>query len=197
MAVLRAAAAYSELPLYRYLGGACARTMPVPQMNILNGGAHADNRVDIQEFMIVPIGAPSFREALRMGAEVFHALKGVLKEKGYNTSVGDEGGFAPNLESNEEALKVILEAIEKAGYVSGEDIALALDVAASELYRDGKYYLDSTGEVLDSAEMIRLFTDWIDRYPIISIEDGPGGKRLGRMGGSDESPRGQDTTGWR
>ena len=153
MAVLRAAAAYSELPLYRYLGGACARTMPVPQMNILNGGAHADNRVDIQEFMIVPIGAPSFREALRMGAEVFHALKGVLKEKGYNTSVGDEGGFAPNLESNEEALKVILEAIEKAGYVSGEDIALALDVAASELYRDGKYYLDSTGEVLDSAEM--------------------------------------------
>lgn len=172
MAVLRAAAAYSELPLYRYLGGACARTMPVPLMNILNGGAHADNRVDIQEFMIVPVGAPSFREGLRMGAEVFHALRAVLKGKGYNTAVGDEGGFAPDLGSNEEALQVILEAIEKAGYAAGEDIMLALDVAASELYRDGRYHLDSTGETLDSAGMIDLMADWTDRYPIISIEDG-------------------------
>ncbi len=172
MAVLRAAAAYSELPLYRYLGGACARTMPVPLMNILNGGAHADNRVDIQEFMIVPVGAPSFREGLRMGAEVFHALRAVLKGKGYNTAVGDEGGFAPNLGSNEEALQVILEAIEKAGYTAGEDVMLALDVAASELYRDGKYHLDSTGETLDSAGMTDLMADWAERYPIISIEDG-------------------------
>jgi len=172
MGVLRAAAAYSGLPVYHYLGGACARRMPVPQMNILNGGAHADNRVDVQEFMIVPAGAGSFREALRCGAEVFHALKGVLKDKGYSTAVGDEGGFAPNLGSNEEALQLIVEAIEKSGYKAGEDVFLALDIAASELYRDGRYHLDSTGDVLTSADMIALMADWLGKYPIISIEDG-------------------------
>lgn len=172
MAVLRAAAAYSELPLYRYLGGACAKTMPVPMMNILNGGAHADNKVDVQEFMIAPVGAPSFREALRMGAEIFHSLKAVLKENGYSTSVGDEGGFAPNLKSNEEALQVIMTAIEKAGYKAGEDVYLALDVAASELYHDGVYVLASTGDRLDSKKMVEFMEDWVNRYPILSIEDG-------------------------
>ncbi len=172
MAVLRAAAAYSELPLYRYLGGACARIMPVPMMNILNGGAHADNKVDVQEFMIAPVGAPSFREALRMGAEIFHALKTVLKKEGYSTSVGDEGGFAPNLKSNEEALQVIMRAIEAAGYKAGEDVYLALDLAASELYRDGVYHLDSTGDKFDSRQLVQMLEDWVQKYPILSIEDG-------------------------
>ncbi len=172
MAVLRAAAAYSELPVYQYLGGACARDIPVPMMNILNGGAHADNRVDIQEFMIVPAGAPTFREALRYGSEVFHTLKSILKEKGYRTSVGDEGGFAPNLKSNEEALQLIVSAIKEAGYEPGKDVFLALDPAASEFYKDGKYVLSSTGDKLDSNGMIAVYEDWISKYPIVMIEDG-------------------------
>lgn len=172
LAVLRAAAAYSELPLYQYLGGACARDLPVPMMNILNGGAHADNRVDVQEFMIVPAGAPTFREALRMGAEVFHTLKSVLKASGYSTAVGDEGGFAPDLKSDEEALQLIMSAIDKAGYKAGEDIFLALDPAASEFYKDGKYMLSATNQELDSKAMIDLYEKWVDTYPIISIEDG-------------------------
>ncbi|RLE19036.1 MAG: phosphopyruvate hydratase [Acidobacteria bacterium] len=172
MAVLRAAAAYSELPIYQYLGGACARDIPVPMMNILNGGAHADNRVDIQEFMIVPAGAPTFREALRYGSEVFHTLKSILKDKGYRTSVGDEGGFAPNLKSNEEALQLIVSAIEKAGYKPGKDVFLALDPAASEFYREGKYVLSSTGDKLDSSAMIGVYEDWVSKYPIVMIEDG-------------------------
>jgi len=173
MAVLKAAAEYSGLPLFKYLGGACAKELPVPMMNILNGGEHADNKVDIQEFMIVPHGAPSFREALRMGAEVFHTLKGVLKSKGYATAVGDEGGFAPDLKSNEEALTVIIEAIEKAGYIPGKDISLAIDSAASEIIgEDGKYHLESTGEVKTSEEMIALYEEWVEKYPIVSIEDG-------------------------
>lgn len=172
MAVLRAAAAYSELPVYQYLGGACARDIPVPMMNILNGGAHADNRVDIQEFMIVPAGAPTFREALRYGSEVFHTLKSILKEKGYRTSVGDEGGFAPNLKSNEEALQLIVSAIKKAGYEPGKDVFLALDPAASEFYKDGKYVLSSTGDKLDSSAIIGVYEDWVSKYPIVMIEDG-------------------------
>ncbi len=172
MAVLRAAAAYSELPVYQYLGGACARDIPVPMMNVLNGGVHADNRVDIQEFMIVPAGAPTFREALRYGAEVFHTLKSILKEKGYRTSVGDEGGFAPDLKSNEEALELIVSAIEKAGYQPGKDVYLALDPASSEFYRDGKYILSSTGDELNSSAMISVYEDWIAKYPIVMIEDG-------------------------
>jgi enolase len=173
MAVLKAAAEYSELPLFKYLGGACAKELPVPMMNILNGGEHADNKVDVQEFMIVPHGAPSFREALRMGAEVFHTLKKVLKSKGYSTSVGDEGGFAPDLKSNGEALEVIMEAIKKAGYEPGSDISLAIDVAASELIGDDKkYHLESTGEVKTSDEMVALYDEWIEKYPIVSIEDG-------------------------
>ncbi len=175
MAVLKAAAEYSGLPLFKYLGGACAKELPVPMMNILNGGEHADNKVDVQEFMIVPHGAPTFREALRMGAEVFHTLKKVLKGRGYSTSVGDEGGFAPDLKSNGEALEVIMEAIEKAGYVAGKDISLAIDVAASELIGDDKkYHLESTGEVKTSEEMVALYEEWINKYPIVSIEDGLG-----------------------
>jgi len=173
MAVLKAAAEYSGLPLFKYLGGACAKELPVPMMNILNGGEHADNKVDVQEFMIVPHGAPTFREALRMGAEIFHTLKKVLKSKGYSTSVGDEGGFAPDLKSNGEALEVIMEAIEKAGYIAGKDVSLAIDTAASELIGDDKkYHLESTGEVKTSEEMVELYEEWIDKYPIVSIEDG-------------------------
>ncbi len=172
LAVAKAAAEYSELPLFKYLGGNQARLLPVPLMNVLNGGVHADNRVDVQEFMIVPAGAPSFSEALRYGAEVFHTLKKVLKDKGYSTSVGDEGGFAPNLKSNEEALMLIVEAIEKAGYKPGEDIFIALDPAASEFYKDDKYHLDSTGDVFDSDQMISLYEEWVKKYPIFSIEDG-------------------------
>lgn len=173
LATARAAAGYLELPLYKYLGGPNARTLPVPMMNIINGGAHADNNVDFQEFMIVPVGADSFSESLRMGAEVFHTLKAVLKKKGYATSVGDEGGFAPNLRSNEEAVETILEAISQAGYSPGEDCLLALDPAASEFY-DGKSYVfkKSDKRVLSSDQMVQYWAEWIERYPIISIEDG-------------------------
>jgi len=173
MATARAAATQLELPLYRYLGGPNARTLPVPLMNILNGGAHADNNVDFQEFMVVPVGVATFNEALRMGAEVFHQLKAVLKSKGYATSVGDEGGFAPNLRSNEEAIETILESIAKAGYSAGADCLLALDPAASEFY-DGKRYVfkKSDKRKLTSEEMVAYWKSWCDQYPIISIEDG-------------------------
>jgi enolase len=173
LATARAAATYLELPLYRYLGGAAARTLPVPLMNILNGGAHADNNVDFQEFMVAPVGAQTFSEALRTGAEIFHALKGVLKKKNYATSVGDEGGFAPNLKSNEEAIETILEAINAAGYTAGRDVLLALDPAASEFY-DGKAYVfkKSDKRRLSSDEMVAYWKHWIESYPIISIEDG-------------------------
>ncbi len=173
MAVARAAADYQGLPLYRYLGGVNARVLPVPMMNILNGGSHADNSVDLQEFMIMPVGAPSFSEALRMGAETFHALKKVLKSRGLNTNVGDEGGFAPNLESNEQAIELILEAIGKAGYTAGEDIVLALDPASSEFFDNGKYVFRwSDGSTRTPEEMVDFYRDWIERYPILSIEDG-------------------------
>ncbi|AEH46483.1 phosphopyruvate hydratase [Parageobacillus thermoglucosidasius] len=174
LAVARAAADELGMPLYQYLGGFNAKTLPVPMMNILNGGAHADNNVDIQEFMIMPVGAKSFREALRMGAEIFHSLKAVLKAKGYNTAVGDEGGFAPNLKSNEEALQTIIEAIEKAGYKPGEEVMLAMDVASSELYNkeDGKYHLEGEGVVRTSEEMVAWYEELVSKYPIISIEDG-------------------------
>jgi enolase len=173
LATARAAAASLDIPLYSYLGGPNARTLPVPMMNIINGGAHADNNVDFQEFMIVPVGAPTFREALRVGAEVFHELKSVLKKKGYATSVGDEGGFAPNLRSNEEAIETILEAITKAGYTAGNDCLLALDPAASEFY-DGKAYVfkKSDKRKLTSDQMVAFWKSWCDQYPIVSIEDG-------------------------
>lgn len=175
MATARAAAAHLEIPLYRYLGGPNARTLPVPMMNIINGGAHADNNVDFQEFMIMPAGAPNFGEALRIGAEVFHTLKSVLKKKGYATSVGDEGGFAPNLRSNEEAIETILEAIDQAGYKAGTDCLLALDPAASEFYEGGVYvFKKSDKRTLTSDEMVAFWKSWCDRYPIISIEDGMG-----------------------
>jgi enolase len=172
MAVAKAAATTLGLPLYQYLGGFNAKELPVPMMNILNGGAHADNNVDIQEFMIMPVGAPSFAEALRMCAEVYHTLKSVLKGLGLNTAIGDEGGFAPNLSSNEQALEVIVEAITKAGYKPGEDFCLALDVAASEIYKDGKYNLAGEGVVKTSAEMVEFYGQLVAKYPIISIEDG-------------------------
>jgi len=173
LAVAKAAAEESGLPLYQYLGGANAKELPLPMMNIINGGAHADNNVDIQEFMIMPAGATSFAEALRMGAEIFHALKKVLKDKGYNTAVGDEGGFAPNLKSNEEALEVIMAAIKAAGYKPGDDVLLALDVAASELFKDGKYRLEAEQQPVKSpAELVEFYADLVDRYPIVSIEDG-------------------------
>jgi len=173
LAVARAAAESLGLPLYRYIGGTNARELPVPMMNILNGGAHADNNVDIQEFMIMPVGAKTFSTALRMGAEIFHALKKVLKNKGYNTSVGDEGGFAPNLSSNEEALQVIVEAIGAAGYKPGDDVLLALDVASSELFKDGYYMLQNEKSPKKTPEqLIDFYEDLVARYPIISIEDG-------------------------
>jgi enolase 1/2/3 len=172
LAVAHAAAAEAGLPLYRYIGGSRAHRLPVPLMNIINGGAHADNNVDIQEFMIAPVGARTFADALRMGAEVYHALKGVLRERGLGTGVGDEGGFAPNLESNEAALDVIVEAIERAGYVTGEDVALALDPAASEFHADGVYNLTGEGRTLDAPGMVDYYADLVDRYPIVSIEDG-------------------------
>jgi enolase len=173
IAVAKAAAASAQLRLYQYLGGVAAATLPVPLMNVLNGGRHADNSVDFQEFMIVPLGAPSFREALRMGAETFHALKRVLAEKGYSTAVGDEGGFAPSLKSNAEAIEVILAAIERAGYTPGEQVALALDPAASEFFEAGHYVLHkSDGSRKTPEEMVRLYEDWVGRYPIVSIEDG-------------------------
>lgn len=174
LAVAHAAADYMDVPLYQYLGGFNAKQLPVPMMNILNGGEHADNNVDIQEFMVMPVGAESFREAVQMGAEIFHNLKAVLKEKGYNTSVGDEGGFAPNLGSNEEALTTILEAIEKAGYKAGTDVLLAMDVASSEIYdkEKGVYNLPGDNTVKTSAEMVDWYEELCNKYPIISIEDG-------------------------
>jgi len=172
MAVAHAAASHLQIPLYNYLGGFNAKTLPTPMMNILNGGEHADNSVDIQEFMIMPVGAPTFKEALRTGAEIFHALKKVLGQKGHNTAVGDEGGFAPNLGSNEEALQTIVEAIEAAGYKPGEEVKLAMDVAASEIYNDGKYDLKGEGVTRTAEEMVDWYEEMIDKYPIISIEDG-------------------------
>jgi len=173
LATARAAANHQKVPLYRYLGGTAARTLPVPMMNIVNGGAHADNNVDFQEFMIVPVGAEKFSAALRMGAEIFHTLKSVLKEKGYATSVGDEGGFAPNLKSNEEAIGTILEAIAQAGYQASKDVLLALDPAASEFY-DGNFYVfkKSNGRKLSSDQIVSFWKNWSDMYPIVSIEDG-------------------------
>jgi enolase len=172
LAAAHAAAAENEQPLYRFIGGDAAHLLPAPMMNVLNGGAHADNNVDVQEFMLYPLGAPTFAEALRWGSEVFHTLKGVLSEKGYATSVGDEGGFAPNLKSNDEAVELILYAIEKAGYRPGEDISLALDPAATEFCKDGRYELAGEGRTLETAEMIEFWQDWVARYPIVSIEDG-------------------------
>lgn len=172
MAVVRAAAKAYGMPLYRYIGGLNARYLPIPQMNIINGGAHASNNLDIQEFMIVPFGAKSFTNAVQMAAETFHALKKLLKEKGYSTAVGDEGGFAPNLPSHEEAIRNILAAIEAAGYAPGEDIAIALDAAASEFYKDGKYILKSENKTLSSEEMVDYYEGLIEQYPILSIEDG-------------------------
>jgi enolase len=172
LAAAKACAVELGLPLYRYIGGIDARRLPIPMMNILNGGAHADNNVDIQEFMIMPVGAECFSEGLRMGAEIFHTLKKVLKSMGLNTSVGDEGGFAPNLNSNEEALKVIVQAIEEAGYVPGGNVCIALDAAASSFFRDGIYDLKGEGKIKSSDEMVDFYEDLIERYPIISLEDG-------------------------
>ena len=172
LATARAAANAKGLPFYRYIGGDGKMILPVPMMNILNGGQHADNNVDIQEFMIMPLGASSFHECLRMGAETFHNLKKVLKSLNYNTSVGDEGGFAPNLKSNEEALKCIVEAIEKAGYIPGKDISIAIDAAASSFYEDGRYNLAGEGRVMDALELVDYYRDLIERYPIVSLEDG-------------------------
>jgi len=171
LAVAHAAAKSLGLPLYRYLGGVGARELPVPMMNVINGGKHADNGLDLQEFMLVPVGASSFREALRMGVEVFHTLKGLLKKKGLSTAVGDEGGFAPRVGSHEEALKLLVEAIHTTGYRPGEDVALAIDAAASEFYRDGQYVLTGEGRTLSSEEMVSYYRDFLDRYPVISIED--------------------------
>src|SRR5690349_19517143 len=173
MAAARASAQNIDIPLYRYLGGAGANTLPTPMMNILNGGAHADNNVDFQEFMVMPVGAPSFSEALRWGVEVFHTLKGVLKKRGYNTAVGDEGGFAPSVKSNVEAIEVVLEAISAAGYKPGAQVAIALDPAASELYQDGKYvFKKSDKSAKSSEEMVRYWSEWARQYPIVSLEDG-------------------------
>jgi len=172
LAAAHAGAADAGVPLYRFIGGAEASLLPAPMMNVLNGGAHADNNVDVQEFMLYPLGAPTFAEALRWGAEVFHTLRGVLSEKGYATSVGDEGGFAPDLSSNNEALDLILHAIEKAGYRPGEEISLALDPASTEFFEDGQYVLSGEGRRLEPDEMIAFWSDWVDRYPIVSIEDG-------------------------
>ncbi|MDX8378579.1 MAG: phosphopyruvate hydratase [Gallionella sp.] len=174
MAVARAAAEESGLPLYRYLGGSGKMQLPVPMMNIINGGAHANNNIDMQEFMIIPVGAPTFREALRYGVEVFHALKKLIDAKGMPTTVGDEGGFAPNLPNNEAALQLIVEGIEAAGFVPGADVAIGLDCASSEFYKEGLYHLDSEGLQLTSAQLVDYLANWVDKYPIISIEDGMG-----------------------
>ena len=173
LATARAAAQSHGLSLYNYIGGVRAQTLPVPMMNIVNGGAHADNNVDFQEFMIMPVGASSFGEALRMGAEIFHTLKKILRDNGHSTAVGDEGGFAPNLKHNEEAIELILKAIETAGYMPGDQVGIALDTASSELYEDGQYIFSKSDEVAKSSEqMVELFVDWVDRFPILSIEDG-------------------------
>ena len=171
LAVAKASAAALGIPLYQYIGGVNAYTLPVPMLNILNGGAHADSNVDLQEFMVMPVGAASFSDALRMGSEVFHALRKVLKGRGLSTGYGDEGGFAPNLPSNEEALQVIIEAIEQAGFKAGGEISIALDCAATELYEDGKYNLKGEGRIMTGAEMVDYYAKWVDKYPIISIED--------------------------
>jgi enolase len=190
LAAAHAASAAVGMPLYRFLGGDDACLLPTPMMNVLNGGAHADNNVDLQEFMIFPVGAPSFAEGLRWGSEIFHVLASVLHEKGYSTAVGDEGGFAPNLTSNREAIELVLAAIEKAGYRPGEQVAIALDPAASEFHRDGRYHIESERKVLDTAEMIAFWEEWLGRYPILSIEDGLGegdwggwGQLTARLGG--------------
>jgi enolase len=173
MAVAKAAAIESNLPLYRYLGGVNATVLPMPLMNILNGGVHADNKIDYQEYMIVPIGADSFSEGLRWGVEIFHQLKSVLKKKGYSTNVGDEGGFAPDIQSNEEAIETVLQAIEAAGYKAGSQIGIALDAASSEMFKDGKYkFYKSSGKEISSDEMVAYWTEWVNKYPIVSIEDG-------------------------
>ena len=172
LAVANAAANSLDMPLYRYIGGGNAKVLPVPMMNILNGGSHADNSVDLQEFMIMPAGAESFSHALRMCAEVYHTLKKILNEKGYSTGIGDEGGFAPDLKSNKEALEVIIEAIKKAGYKPGEEMFIAIDAASSEYYKDGKYVLEHEGKTFTSEEMVDFFEEWVNEYPIISIEDG-------------------------
>jgi len=172
LAVAHAAASELELPLYRAIGGPHAHVLPVPMMNVINGGAHADNNVDLQEFMIMPVGAPSFREAVRWGVETYHTLKKVLADRGLSTAVGDEGGFAPNLSSNEAAVVILVEAIEKAGYTPGTDIAIALDPAMSELYRDGAYHLTGEGKILSAPQMVEWWASLVDRYPIVSIEDG-------------------------
>lgn len=172
LAVAQAAANYLGLPLYQYVGGVNAKVLPVPMMNIINGGSHADNSVDLQEFMVMPAGFDNFDKAVQACAEVYHALKKTLNDKGYSTGVGDEGGFAPNLKSNEEAIEVILEAIKKAGYEPGKDIFIAIDAASSEYYKDGKYVLENEGKTLTASEMVDFFEDWVNKYPIISIEDG-------------------------
>ncbi len=172
MAVAKAAAEDAGLPLYRYLGGSARMEMPVPMMNIINGGAHANNNIDVQEFMIIPVGAPNFREAVRYGAEVFHALKKLIDKKGMPTTVGDEGGFAPNLPSNEAALQLIMEGIEAAGFTPGSDVAIGVDCASSEFYKDGKYHIDSEGLKLTSAQFVDYLANWANKYPLISIEDG-------------------------
>src|SRR3954469_12016638 len=171
LAVAKAAADELELPLYRYIGGANAHVLPVPMMNVVNGGAHADNNVDLQEFMLMPVGAASYTEALRWGAETYHVLRGVLHDRGLSTAVGDEGGFGPNLSSNEEAVKVLVEAIEKAGYTPGEEIAIALDPASSEIFKDGRYELAGEGRSLTAEDFVGFWVDLVDRYPIVSIED--------------------------
>jgi enolase len=173
MAIAKAAAEEAALPLYRYIGGTNAKTLPVPMMNILNGGAHADNKIDFQEFMVMPVGASSFSEGLRWGVEIFHALKTVLKKKGYSTNVGDEGGFAPNIGSNEEAIETVLTAIEAAGYKAGKEVFIAMDAANSELYKNGKYvFHKSDGKTMSSEELVKYWTNWVNQYPICSIEDG-------------------------
>ena len=177
LAVAKAAAQEANLPLYRYIGGVNSSVLPVPLMNILNGGVHADNKIDYQEYMIVPHGATSFSEALRWGTEIFHQLKSVLKQKGYSTNVGDEGGFAPDIQSNEEAIETVLEAIKAAGYKPGEDVSIALDAASSEMYKDGKYkFYKSSGKELTADEMVAYWVEWVNKYPIVSIEDGIGDK---------------------
>src|SRR4051795_5639434 len=172
LATAKAAADELELPLYRYIGGANAHVLPVPMMNVINGGVHADNNIDLQEFMLMPVGAASFTEALQWGTETYHVLKRILHERGMSTAVGDEGGFAPDLASNEDAIRILVEAIEKAGYTAGEQIALALDPATSEIYRDGRYHLDSENRVLTAEEFTAFWTGLVERYPIVSIEDG-------------------------
>ena len=197
MAAARAAALAYGIPLYRHIGGINARYLPVPMMNILNGGAHAANSLDIQEFMIIPFSAASIKAAVRMGAETFHCLKKILNEKGLNTAVGDEGGFAPNLESNEAAIQLILKAIEAAGYAPGKDIGIALDCAASEFYENGAYNLKSENRVLSAAEMISYYESLVEKYPIFSIEDGLAEAGLGKLGNHDRSARRVGSAGGR